>query len=36
MAVFDFKKEYKELYMPKKTPSIIDVPTMYAIYYGKW
>lgn len=28
MAVFDFKKEYKELYMPKKTPSIIDVPTM--------
>lgn len=28
MAAFDFKKEYKELYMPKTTPSIIDVPTM--------
>lgn len=25
---FDFKKEYKELYAPKKKPSIIDVPTM--------
>jgi len=28
MAAFDFKKEYKELYMPKATPSIIDVPSM--------
>jgi len=25
---FDYKKEQKELYQPKKTPSIIDVPTM--------
>lgn len=23
---FDFKKEYKEFYMPKKTPSVINVP----------
>ena len=25
---FDFKKEYKELYQPKATPSIIEVPPM--------
>ena len=25
---FDFKKEYKEFYMPKRTPSIVTVPTM--------
>lgn len=25
---FDFKKEYKELYMPKGTPSIVTVPKM--------
>ena len=25
---FDFKKEYKELYAPKKGPSIVEVPTM--------
>lgn len=25
---FDFKKEYKDLYLPKKTPSIIRVPKM--------
>ncbi len=25
---FDFKKEYKEFYMPKKTPSIVTVPEM--------
>ena len=24
----DYKKEYKDLYMPKSTPSIIDVPEM--------
>lgn len=24
----DYKKEYKDLYMPKSTPSIIDVPKM--------
>ena len=23
---FDYKKEYKDLYRPKKTPSLIDVP----------
>ncbi|HHW31596.1 MAG TPA: transcriptional regulator [Clostridiaceae bacterium] len=28
MAAFDFKKEYKHLYLPKNEPSIIDVPTM--------
>ena len=26
--VFDYKKEYKEFYMPKGTPSIITVPKM--------
>lgn len=25
---FDFKKEYKEFYMPKRRPEIIDVPPM--------
>ena len=25
---FDFKKEYKEFYMPKVTPSIVTVPQM--------
>ena len=23
---FDYKKEYKEFYMPKSTPSIVTVP----------
>jgi hypothetical protein len=25
---FDFKKEYKEFYMPKGVPSIVAVPSM--------
>lgn len=25
---FDYKKEYKEFYMPKNKPEIVDVPTM--------
>ena len=25
---FDYKKEYKEFYMPKGTPSIVRVPKM--------
>lgn len=25
---FDYKKEYKEFYMPKKTPSIVEIPKM--------
>ena len=25
---FDFKKEYKEFYMPKQKPSIVEVPAM--------
>ena len=25
---FDYKKEYKEFYMPKGTPSIVTVPAM--------
>lgn len=25
---FDYKKEYKEFYLPKKTPSIVNVPKM--------
>lgn len=27
-GAFDFKKEYKDLYMPKIKPSIVDVPKM--------
>ncbi|MDY4888270.1 MAG: GyrI-like domain-containing protein, partial [Sphaerochaetaceae bacterium] len=26
--VFDFKKEYREFYLPKDKPSIVDVPAM--------
>lgn len=25
---FDYKKEYKEFYMPPKKPTIVDVPAM--------
>ena len=25
---FDFKKEYKELYMPKNKPGIVEIPKM--------
>lgn len=25
---FDYKKEYKEFYLPKDKPSIVDVPKM--------
>ena len=33
---FDFKKEFKEFYMPAKKPSIIEVPTMnYIAVRGK-
>lgn len=33
---FDFKKEYKEYYMPKNKPSIIDIPKMnYIAIRGK-
>ena len=28
LMAFDFKKEYKEFYMPKGTPSIVTVPKM--------
>ena len=28
MSAFDFKKEYKEFYMPKNTPGIVTVPSM--------
>ena len=27
-SAFDFKKEYKDLYLPKITPNVIDVPEM--------
>ena len=34
--VFDFKKEYKEFYLPKNKPSIVDVPKMnYIAVRGK-
>ena len=29
---FDYKKEYKEFYMPKGTPSIVTVPKMNYIF----
>lgn len=33
---FDFKKEYKEFYMPKKKPSIVEIPKMnYIAVKGK-
>ena len=33
---FDYKKEYKEFYMPKKAPSIVEVPSMnYIAVRGK-
>ena len=25
---FDFKKEYKEFYLPKQEPSVVTVPSM--------
>ncbi len=28
MAAFDYKKEYKDLYLPKQKPSVIEVPPM--------
>lgn len=36
MEKIDYKKKYKELYLPKKTPSIIDVPKInYIIVSGE-
>lgn len=33
---FDYKKEYKEFYMPKNKPGIVDVPAMnYIAVRGK-
>ena len=33
---FDFKKEYKEFYMPKSKPQIVDIPSMnYIAIKGK-
>ena len=33
---FDYKKEYKELYLPKNLPQIVEVPQMnYAAIRGK-
>ena len=28
MSKFDFKKEYKDLYLPGKQPVMIDIPSM--------
>ena len=25
---FDYKKEYREFYMPKRTPEIVEIPEM--------
>ena len=30
---FDYKKEYKEFYMPKNKPSIIEIPKMNYIHH---
>ena len=27
-GAFDYKKEYKDLYLPKAQPSVVDVPEM--------
>lgn len=36
MAAFDFKKEYKDIYLPKKKPALIQVPAMkYFMVTGK-
>lgn len=36
MMAFDYKKEYKEFYMPKNKPSIIEIPKMnYIAIRGK-
>ena len=33
---FDFKKEYKEFYLPKATPALVDVPKMsFVTVHGK-
>ena len=33
---FDYKKEYKEFYLPPKAPGIADIPAMnYAAVRGK-
>ena len=33
---FDYKKEYKEFYMPKNKPSIVEIPKMnYIAVRGK-
>ena len=33
---FDYKKEYKEFYMPKNKPSIVEIPKMnYIAIRGK-
>ena len=31
---FDFKKEYRELYMPKSKPQLVEVPPMNYISAG--
>ncbi len=31
MTAFDFKKKYKDLYLPKNKPGIVDVPAMHFI-----
>lgn len=33
---FDFKKEFKEFYLPKNKPEIVNIPAMnYIAVYGK-
>ncbi len=34
IMAFDYKKEYKEFYMPKGTPSIVTIPKMNYIAVG--
>ena len=28
---FDFKKEYREFYLPKNTPELVEVPAMHYV-----
>ena len=35
IMAFDYKKEYKEFYMPKNKPEIIDIPEMKYIECGR-
>lgn len=33
---FDFKKEYREFYLPKDRPEVVTVPTMHYMAVRAW